>query len=315
MTSLSGNEYVMVERQRAIEERFSRANINRKVQADLDDTPCLLEKMNQGVVLLDKWVATDHTYATAKTDKAQQSKNRRLGQLDTESFYDLVNSIMLIVLQLDHPETMTSVVGRMADRLGYSNKQDGVKTIAEILAVISETDLFDITRGELNQLYIKNIYQLDPNVARFIKETKYLPPMVCPPVIVENNYESGYLTKKDALILKAHNYHDENICLDHINRMNQIPLSLNIDLLKKYAEMSEKELDTEEKKTAYERMVNESYRVYADIAANGNKFYMTHKYDKRGRTYASGYHCNTQGSAYKKTVIDFHEKEVVEGAF
>jgi len=309
------NELMMVERQKGIEAKYSRTNINKVVQKDLDETPCLIEKMFKAVELLHQWVAADHTYGTAKTPEAQQSKNRRLAQLDTEGFPSLVNSIMLVVLQLDQPEKMTSLVGRLANSMGYSNKQDGIKTIAEIIAVICEADVFDIIRGDLNQLYIKNLYRLDDRVLKFIAETKYLPPMVCRPEIVRNNYESGYLTKKDALILKAYNYHDENICLDHINRMNQIPLTLNIPLLKLYAEMPKKALDTEEKRIAYERMVNASYRVYADLAANSNRFFLTHKVDKRGRTYAQGYHVNTQGSAYKKTICDFYEKEVVEGAF
>jgi DNA-directed RNA polymerase len=45
----------------------------------------------------------------------------------------------------------------------------------------------------------------------------------------------------------------------------------------------------------------------------GNRFYLTHRYDKRGRTYAQGYHVNTQGNCWNKAVIELADEEVVEG--
>jgi DNA-directed RNA polymerase len=38
---------------------------------------------------------------------------------------------------------------------------------------------------------------------------------------------------------------------------------------------------------------------------------MTHKYDKRGRTYSQGYHIQPQGSDWNKAVIEFADKEIV----
>jgi DNA-directed RNA polymerase len=46
----------------------------------------------------------------------------------------------------------------------------------------------------------------------------------------------------------------------------------------------------------------------------GNRFYMTHKYDKRGRTYSQGYHINPQGNDWNKAVIEFADKEVINVA-
>jgi DNA-directed RNA polymerase len=43
----------------------------------------------------------------------------------------------------------------------------------------------------------------------------------------------------------------------------------------------------------------------------GNEFYLTHRYDKRGRCYAQGYHVNPQGNDWNKAVIELAEKEVV----
>ena len=43
----------------------------------------------------------------------------------------------------------------------------------------------------------------------------------------------------------------------------------------------------------------------------GNHFYLTHRYDKRGRTYAQGYYINPQGNEWNKAVLEFADKEIV----
>ena len=45
----------------------------------------------------------------------------------------------------------------------------------------------------------------------------------------------------------------------------------------------------------------------------GNKFYLNHKVDKRGRIYCSGYHITTQGTAFKKASIELAHEEIVTG--
>ena len=47
------------------------------------------------------------------------------------------------------------------------------------------------------------------------------------------------------------------------------------------------------------------------LAHQGNRFYLGHKYDKRGRIYAQGYHISTQGTPYRKAMLDFADKEPV----
>ena len=46
----------------------------------------------------------------------------------------------------------------------------------------------------------------------------------------------------------------------------------------------------------------------------GNEFYLTHRYDKRGRCYAQGYHVTTQGNPWNKAVIEFAHEELATGA-
>jgi len=62
---------------------------------------------------------------------------------------------------------------------------------------------------------------------------------------------------------------------------------------------------------AFEKFDKTSRDVLDGLFTLGNEFYLTHKYDKRGRTYCQGYHVNIQGNDWNKSVIEFGEKEYV----
>ncbi len=293
----------MFDVQMAIENKFSRTNIDKYILNEIKTSPEIVAKIHQGANLLDEWISKSY----------YDSKDARISQLKDLDLYDLVREVAVHILPMERSETFTSVVGRVASLLSYSSKIDGIKTLAEILAVVCQTDLFDIFKsGEYGVLHIKSNYRMSDETSKFISQTKYLPPMVCKPNIVNSNSDSGYLTKRESLILGSGNFHQKNICLDSINRFNQIPLALDTRLLTKFAETSTKELDTKEKADAYSKMILDSYLVYTDLVEQGNKFYLTHKVDKRGRTYSQGYHVNSQGSEYKKAIINLHKRELIE---
>lgn len=146
---------------------------------------------------------------------------------------------------------------------------------------------------------------------------QYPLPMIEEPDPVTNNRETGYRTIPGSLILKK-NHHDEDICLDHVNRMNSIPLSLNIDVVafiqNKWSDL-EKQRDDEDYQEykarirAFKKYDRSSREVLTALMAGGNRFWLTHKYDKRGRTYCQGYHVSYQGNDYNKACIEFADGE------
>jgi hypothetical protein len=292
--------------QRIVENIFSRKNIEKKVLEDLRSSPAIVEKIEQGVEALTEWIQGDY----------YESKNKRLARLLQLDLKHTVEEILVVVLQLRAPTMLTSVVGQLAGNLNYSSKVDGIKTLAEILTILCEVDLFDIYKESISGiLTVSNIYELDDETTEFINRTKYLPPMLCVPNKIKSNHDSGYLTVRDTMLLGKGNYHDGELCLDSINKFNAIPLSLDVRLLKSYEETSKKDLDTPEKEKAFNNMVRQSYRVYLDLIKQGNHFYLTHKLDKRGRTYSQGYHVNPQGASYKKAILNFHHEELIEGVY
>lgn len=298
-------DYQSIENQKLMEHLYSRANIRKHIRKDLADSPEIQKKIEYGIQLLTEFIEKDHGYVT---------KNLRILQLRHINLRELIEDILEVILVLPGEELLTSVVGRLAHTMHYSNQLAGIKTLAEILAVLCRTDLFDILREpEMNRLTVQSRYQPSKELAAFIAQTKYIPPMVCAPNLLKNNYDSAYLTRKDSLILGTGNFHTDDICLDSLNKFNQVTLSLNVDILKLHQEMPTTLLDTYEKQQAHDTLVRESMTVYLELVALGNRFHLTHKVDKRGRTYSQGYHVNTQGSKFKRSIIELHKKELIDG--
>lgn len=142
-------------------------------------------------------------------------------------------------------------------------------------------------------------------------------PMVCKPNQIKNNRDSAYLTyPKESMVLREYNPHD--ICVDYLNKVNAVPLSINeftydssLGSLK--AEQGSKESDQAffTRKKYFGRFKQEMNQVKDILLEAGNKFYLTHKFDKRGRTYNVGYHCNYQGDDFHKAALQFANGEVL----
>lgn len=145
-------------------------------------------------------------------------------------------------------------------------------------------------------------------------------PMIVEPTYVEHNMQTGYLNSKGSLILR-NNHHEDDVCLDHINRMNRIKLTLNqqtVKLVKNKwrnldkAKQGETKADFDRRRKAFEKYDRTAKDVIGLLQSHGEDFYLTHKYDKRGRTYCQGYHVTYQGAAWNKAVVEFSNKELVE---
>jgi DNA-directed RNA polymerase len=95
--------------------------------------------------------------------------------------------------------------------------------------------------------------------------------------------------------------------------MNKVAMSLDLEFLCKVEEDPTFIIDTAEKQEQWKKFKRQSYSFYDLMAGQGNTFYLTHKVDKRGRIYAQGYHITTQGSAFKKAMLELSTQEYVTG--
>lgn len=161
---------------------------------------------------------------------------------------------------------------------------------------------------------------LPEEVQEEIDRFGYPLPMITKPRYLRNNRQTGYLTIRGSLLLK-NNHHDEDINLDHLNRVNRIPLRVNtqaFDNTELVWEGMEKPKNIfklhsyNQKKKNFDKFKKDARTLITMMVSLGNKFYLTHKTDKRGRIYCQGYHFSYQGSDWNKAFIEFDNQEIIE---
>ena len=299
------NENIRIELQRFNELRFNRKHIDLKLAEFVQNDANMQEGVEDGIEKLEVFLSK--TY--------YQSKNERLTPLHQMDLRKIVEDVFVGICYVKPGELFTSVSAKLAGRLGFDDKPAAITTMAEILAVLCETNVFDIYKlSKYDSIKVKHNIPLPQELKDFIRDSEYLPPMLCEPRKLVNNYSSGYLTHNDSLILGNGNHHNGDICLDVLNKKNSTPLKLCVEFISKYEEESNKEFETPEQREQWSNFKRQSYEFYTLMAQQGNKFYLTHKVDKRGRIYAQGYHISTQGTSFKKASIELYEEEVVEGS-
>lgn len=293
-----------VDMQSANEYHFSRKHIDKYILNALKSSPEAQAKIDQGVDLINAWRSREY----------YPSKNARLLQLEKLNIRELVESIFVGIAYVLRPETFVSVSGALASRLHFDDKADSILTVAEILAVLCETDVFDIEKaGRQDSLYIVSRMQLPDDLIEAIERSMYMPPMVCHPKPVTDNFTGPHLTFKEGLILGKGNMHEGDICLDVINLQNSIELQLAEDFLNTVEETPNSPPENMEQARMWKQFKAESYRVYKLLINQGNRFWLTNKVDKRGRLYAQGYHVTSQGTSFKKAIIELANEEIVDG--
>ena len=324
---MTATQMLPEDRQRALESAYSSANVNKYLIAEIEGDGLMQSMLKRGVELLREWLNEEH----------YESKAERIAPLHSADLEDLVKNVFLQVMYCQAPEKLVSVAGRVAGYLHFDDKPAAIKTTGEILGLLCETDFFDINKASsVDQLYVECNFTLSKELQEFMDRSLYPLPMICQPTKLRHNRTSGYLTTSDSLILGQGNHHNGDICLDVLERQNQIPLTLCVDLMYAMEERPNKPITVEyimhkaqekgneitmatakaecrDRIASFEQFRKQSIDVYALMVKNGNRFHLTNRVDKRGRVYSMGYHIHTQGSAFKKAIVELANTEVVEG--
>lgn len=222
---------------------------------------------------------------------------------------------LLVQMVLHKRTTLPILVGIL--RSHFEPLVNASQLAADMLLKCAEADLVDWSET-LEKFIIK--FDISKDVQEEINRYQYPLPMVIPPAEVTCNRETGYLTSRGSIILKK-NHHNDDVCLDHINRMNSIRFTIDDDtaflIENQWRHLDrpkdgESYADYQKRQKAFEKYDTTSKEVIGKILSLGNEFYLTHKYDKRGRTYCQGYHVTYMGNAWNKAVIELADKELVE---
>lgn len=163
-------------------------------------------------------------------------------------------------------------------------------------------------------------FDISEDVQRDLDRFQFPLPMVVPPRHVKDNNDTGYFTSRGSIILRK-NHHNDDVCLDHINRVNRMRFSIDHDTARMIKnswrnldkpKLGETKEDFAKRVKAFDKYDRSSKDVIDKLLAHGNEFYLTHRYDKRGRVYCQGYHVNYQGAPWNKAVIELADREFVD---
>ena len=244
----------------------------------------------------------------------KENKDPDFGELMTQAGIDHEFGWDFLVQMALHKRTTVPALTGMLKR----HFQDDVQRTANAMKAAVEADMADWSPSH-RQFIIK--WSISPDVQEEIDRYQYPLPMVIPPRTLKTNHDTGYYTSHDSVILR-HNHHDEDVCLDHLNRINQIKYRINrevADNIKNRWKNLDKpkpheELDEYHKRVkAFDKFNRTAFDVLDHLGlANEGEFWLTSKYDKRGRSYYQGYHVQPQGNPWQKAMVEFANQEVTE---
>lgn len=193
---------------------------------------------------------------------------------------------------------------------------DDVQECANLIEICAEADLVDWVPDL--QIFVVKV-TIAQHVQEELDRFQYPLPFVVPPKKVKSNRDTGMYMSNGSIILKK-NHHDDDVCLDHINRCNAMQFKLDdrvITMVKNQwrnldkAKPGETNEDFMRRRKAFEKYDRTAKDVMTIIRQVSDTFHLGHKYCKRGRTYCQGYHVNYQGTAWNKAVILFANQEVI----
>lgn len=218
---------------------------------------------------------------------------------------------MLSQICLHRQADPPTLVGLLSPRYGTPQE------VADKLLLMCEFDYIDYNEDTGNFL-VK--YDVSDDVQTMLDRYQYPLPMIVEPKTIHDNFSTGYHIIKGSVILNGSPYFaNVDVCLDHLNRMNAVPLVLDFSVIRaneaRFIKPTRKEGESYEdfRKRLKQASVfySVSVEVMEGISELSDVIYLTHKYDRRGRCYASGYHINTQGTDYNKAVLQLAAKEVL----
>jgi len=218
---------------------------------------------------------------------------------------------LLVQMALHKKASLQTLIGLLIKHF------NDAQTTADMLLKASLADLVDWD-PTIKMFIVK--FEITQEVQDDLDRFQYPLPMVVEPRDIKKNTDTGYFLNQGSVILR-NNHHADDVCLDHLNRMNKIKLTINADTaqmiknkwknLDKCKEGETRE-DFEKRKKAFKKYDRTAKDVMKVLMEHSDHFYITHKYDKRGRVYCQGYHVNYQGTPWNKAVVELADKEMVE---
>lgn len=238
---------------------------------------------------------------------------------------DFVFSMITLVLT-KREVNLQALVGTCFTAFKSVEPQRNLKAIEFLLMGVAQCDYITIERRDDYMYFISRLELTDAVLAK-VKNQGFVLPMLSPPKATSNK-DIGYLTFDEHVITGGKlKQHDHEICLDHINRVNQVAYRyeprLGYIVAPKFSP-EPKVKDNGELETAIEvTKRHESFlQLHEELPAkirimntHGNRFFIPNKYCTRLRTYSKAHHFNYRGTKYIKAMVHLHDTEITKGEF
>ena len=222
---------------------------------------------------------------------------------------------LLTQMALHKRTTLPTLIGILKHH--FSARPNAAQITADMLLKAAEADMIDWDPFK-EQFIVK--FTVSAEVQEELNRYQYPLPMVIEPKPATKNTDTGYILGGGSLLLRK-NHHNDDICLDHINRLNKVRFAIDQNVVRMVANKwrnldkakpGETADEFQRRRKAFEKYDKSSKEVIKILGEDASAFYLTHKYDKRGRSYCQGYHVNYQGAPWNKAVIHLADKELTE---
>jgi len=221
-----------------------------------------------------------------------ESKLKRINEWnpDKGELFELVMTLFRITLEGE--QTYQALIGMVVHKIDCKLELDRATCAADVIGICCNEKLLSMHRQHAGYV-IYTEFELDLEFPEIDKH--------------QILFDKPSLKTTNQLLGGRLKYHSEFTCLEHLNKMNQIALTLDTDLISMIKEEPPGELETEDQLEQWKAFVEESNTKYAQAA--GKKFYLEWSADLRGRCYSAGYYINPQGSSFKKAICQLAKKE------
>lgn len=158
----------------------------------------------------------------------------------------------------------------------------------------------------------------DERLQKIVKKVGFPLPHLDKPKKV-SPYNIGYENSERIVCGGSYNPVEYDLCLEHINRLNSVKMHWDPRILENIPMVFDSEpklkidntwetpAEVEERRKGF-ALLQESMKKRIPLL-KGNDFYLSHKYDKRGRCYAKAYEFNYMGIKPIKASVQFAKKE------
>jgi hypothetical protein len=225
---------------------------------------------------------------------------------------------LLAQIALHRRANVETMVGLLAYH--FKDQADPYQACADMLWKCVQLDFLD-WHIMAEQFVVR--YDVSEEAKVELERFQYPLPFVVPPMHLKKNIQTGYYAEMGSSVILKQSAPDNDVCLEHLNRLNRMKLRINSDTARMVKNQwkkldrpktGETQEDYERRLKAFEKYDRVSRDVMEAICMTDDKagFWLTHRYDKRGRTYAQGHHVQYQGTPWNKAVVEFYHKELVQ---